>query len=171
MWCVIHVEDGREKSTENFLMGLLGEELCGSCFHLTRLRRKKYGGSWRTVEENLLPGYVFIDTKEPEQLNKKLEKVPGYRLLGSNREYVNTLEEGETDFIKSIAGKGARTGEIAISYIRVEQDGQIKVLSGPLLSVENRLRKIDLHKRVAEVETEFLGEKRLMYLGVEFEDR
>ena len=171
MWCVMHVEDGKEKYTERFLTGLFEDELCGSCFHLTRLRRKKYGGSWQTVEENLLPGYVFIDTEEPERLNKKLERVPGYKLLGSNREYVSTLEERESDFIKSIAGKGARTGEIAISYIRVEQDGRIEVLSGPLLSVENRVRKIDLHERVAEVETEFLGEKRLMYLGVEFENR
>ena len=169
MWCVMHVEDGKEPRAERFIEGLLGDR-SGGCFHLTRFRRKKYGGKWRTVQEPLLPGYVFIATEDAEQLYRELESVSGYELLGSSAEYVSRLEDGEADFIERIAGKGSRAGEIALSLIKVEEDGEITVLSGPLLSVEGQVRKIDFHKRVAEVETKLFGEKKVMYLGVEFED-
>lgn len=170
MWCVMHVGDGKEKSTEHFLKGFLGNELCGGCFHLTRFRRKKYGGRWQTVQENLLPGYVFIATDEPEKIHRELKRAPEYRLLGSDDAYISVLEGVEADFIGRITGESGKQGEIALSKIRVLEDGRVEILSGPLLSVGNQVRKIDLHKRVAEVETELFGEKKLVYLGVEFED-
>lgn len=170
MWCVIHVEDGEEKRTERFLEGFLGEKLCDSCFHLTRFRRKKYGGKWQTVQENLLPGYVFIATEEPEQIYKELERTPEHRLIGSDDAHVAVLESAEADFIERIAKSGEKQGEIALSKIRILEDGRVELLSGPLCQVEDLVRKIDLHRRVAEVETEFLGEKKRMYLGIEFEE-
>lgn len=170
MWCVMHVGDGEENRAERFLEGFLGEKLCGGCFHLTRFRRKKYGGKWQTVEENLLPGYVFIATEEPEQTYKELEKTSKRRLLGSDDAYVSVLESAEADFIEKIAKDGKKQGEIVLSKIRVLEDGQVELLSGPLCLVEDMVRKIDLHKRIAEVETDFLGEKKRMYLGIEFED-
>lgn len=172
MWCVMHVKPGNEGRTEQFVDGLLGDKLHARCFHLTRLRRKKYGGRWQTVEEQLLPGYVFIVTEQPEQLYREFKKVSGYGLLGGE-EYVSRLEDEEADFIERIAGQGSgsmcQRGEIGLSYIRVENGNRITVLSGPLLFVKNQVKKIDFHRRVAEVETRLCGEKRVMYLGVEFE--
>lgn len=170
MWCVMHVKPGNEKRAEQFIDGLFGGESQGRCFHLTRARRKKYGGCWRTIQEELLPGYVFIATDEPEKLYGELEKAPGYRLVGSGRESVSCLGEEEADFLEKIAGERGSAGKIGLSYIRAGEDGGVTVVSGPLLSVERQVRKIDFHKRIAEVETEFCGEKRVMYLGVEFAD-
>lgn len=170
MWCVMHVGPGNEARAEQFVDGLLGERLHDRCFHLTRLRRKKYGGRWQTVEEQLLPGYVFIATEEPEQLYRALKKVPDHGLLAGSDDYVGRLEDAEAEFIEKIAGEGRRAGEIGLSYIRVGDDDRVTVLSGPLLSVEDRMKKIDFHRRVAEVETKLCGEKKVMYLGVEFED-
>ena len=58
-------------------------------------------------------------------------------------------------------------GEIALSGIEIGKDGKITVLSGPLLQVRDSVRRINLHRRVAEAETELMGEKRLLHLGVE----
>ena len=44
MWCAVHVKDGNEAETEAFVSGLLPKEVNARCFHLTRSRRKKYGG-------------------------------------------------------------------------------------------------------------------------------
>lgn len=170
----MHVKPGNEIRTEQFVDGVFKGKFHTRCFHLTRLRRKKYGGQWQTVEEQLLPGYVFIVTEQPELLYREFKKVPGYGLLEGSEEYVSRLEDEEADFIERIAGQGSgamcRSGEIGLSYIRVEEGNRITVLSGPLLSVKNQVRKIDFHRRVAEVETRLCGEKRMMYLGVEFED-
>lgn len=170
MWCVMHVEDGQEKHTERFLKGFLEDRLCDDCFHLTRLRRKKYGGKWQTVEENLLPGYVFIDTDKPEELHRELKRTAGRKILGSDDAHVSVLEGAEADFIGKIAGDGGRRGEIALSKIRILKDGRAEVLSGPLCHVEGLVRKIDLHRRTAEIETDFMGQKKRLYLGVEFDD-
>lgn len=169
MLCVMHVGEGREDYTEQFLEGFLKKELCGGCFHLTRFRLKKYGGSWQTVRENLMPGYVFVATGEPEKLHKALKKTGNYRLTGSDDVYVSALKAAEEDFIKQITGSGSRKGEIGLSTIRISESGQVEVLSGPLRNVENFVQKIDLHRRVAEIEADFMGEKKRLYLGVEFE--
>ena len=78
------------------------------------------------------------------------------------------LEGAEEDLIKRIAESGRKSGEIALSKIRVLKDGRVEILSGPLCYMEDLVSKIDLHKRTAEIETNFMGKK--LYLGVEFED-
>ena len=49
----------------------------------------------------------------------------------------------------------------------VAGDGRIRYLSGPLVKVSSMVKKVDLHKRTAEVETSFMGEKHVLYLGIE----
>ena len=166
MWCVVHVKDGGEGQAEAFVAGLLPGELNARCFHLIRSRRKKYEGEWQTVYEDLFPGYVFIDTDQPEKVYKELKKTPKPNLLFSDDEYVSTLEEHETELMERLAD---RRGRIGISRVRIGTDGKISYLSGPLLGMGNRVRRVNLHKRIAEIETEIMGRKRLLYLGIEIE--
>lgn len=171
MWCVVHVKDGEEMRAEEFVSGLLPKSLNARCFHLTRDRRKKYGGKWQTIHEKLFPGYVFISTDQPEKVHKKLKQAPKPRLLFSNDECVSTLKEHEVDFMERITGDGTSCGigEIAISKVKVTEAGSVECLSGPLLHVGSMVRKIDLHKRIAEVEADFMGQRQALYLGIEIE--
>lgn len=167
MWCVVHVKDRAEKRTEDFVAGLLSGSVEARCFHLTRSRRKKLQGQWQTVQEDLFPGYVFIETEQPEELYKKLKKTTGPRLLFSDDEYVSVLEQNEWSLMEKIADKN---GVIGISKVMVEGNGTVKYLSGPLVNVKNQVRKVNLHKRVAELEASLFGQKQVLYLGIEFED-
>lgn len=162
----MYVGGGSETGAETFLSGLLPRELKAHCFHLVRSRRKKYGGKWRTVHENLMPGYVFIHTDRPEALCGELKKVPGKELLYGSDKYITALERHEAEFMEHITDKDGRIG---ISKVEVTEDGQIIYLSGPLASVSHMVRRVDLHKRIAEVETQFRGEKHVLYLGIEIE--
>lgn len=166
MWCVVHVKDGGEGRTEDFVAGLLPENLNARCFHLIRSRRKKYEGQWQTVQEDLFPGYVFIDTDQPDQVYKELKKTPKPKLLFSDEEYVSTLEKHETDLMERLAD---RSGRIGISRVRIGMDGKIDYLSGPLLGMGSMVRRVNLHKRIAEIEAEIMGRKRVLYLGIEIE--
>lgn len=164
MWCVVHVKGGSEAKTEAFVSGLLPGSLNARCFHLTRSRRKKYGGRWRTVRESLLPGYVFIDTDQPDAVCRELRKTPGRELLLGSEEFVATLAKREADFMERISDED---GEIGISRICIADNGEVSYLSGPLANVGHMVRRINLHKRIAEIETSFMGEKRILYLGIE----
>lgn len=166
MWCVVHVRDKDEENAEALVAGLLSGSLNTRCFHLIRNRRKKYEGKWRTVGEELFPGYVFIETDRPEIVHRELKRASGPKLLFSDDGYVSTLEQRESDFMEMIADKD---GVIPISNVRVKDDGTVECLSGPLVHVKNRIKKINLHKRVAEVEVRLLGRRRTLYLGIEIE--
>lgn len=166
MWCVIHVKDGGEEHIEDFVTGLLPENIRVRCFHLIRSRRKKYEGQWQTVYEDLFPGYVFIDTDQPENVYKELKKAPKPKLLFSDDEYVATLEKRESDLMGQLAD---RDGRIGISKIRINADGKIFYLSGPLSGMGDKVKRVNLHKRIAEIEAEVMGRKRILYLGIEIE--
>lgn len=166
MWCAVHVKDGDEIRTESFVEAFLPKELDARCIHLTRSRRKKYGGQWQTVQEKLLPGYVFIATDQPEAVHRELKKAPKPRLLFSDDSHVAILEAHEAALIEALSDE---SGEIGISKVRVLDDGSVRFLSGPLLQVENMVRKVNLHQRVAEVEAKFMGEQQMLYLGIEIE--
>lgn len=166
MWCVVHVRDGGEEHIEDFVAGLLSENVSARCFHLIRGRRKKYEGQWHTVYEDLFPGYVFIDTDEPDRVYRELKKAPKPKLLFSDDEYVSTLEKHESDFMERLAD---RNGRIGISKVRIGADGRIRCLSGPLEHMEDRVRRVNLHKRIAEIEAEVMGRKRILYLGIDIE--
>ena len=53
--------------------------------------------------------------------------------------------------------------------MRIGKDGKLQYLSGPLSEMGNMVRRVNLHKRIAEIETEIMGRKRLLYLGIEIE--
>lgn len=171
MWCAVHVKDGEEVRAEAFVSGLLPKSLNARCFHITRNRRKKFGGEWQTIHETLFPGYVFVTTDQPERVHKELKQAPKPRLLFSSDECVSTLKEHEVEFIEQITGDGksSRIGEIAVSKVKVTDTGRVECLSGPLRNVGGMVKKVNLHKRIAEVEAEFMGQKQALYLGIEIE--
>ncbi len=166
MWCAVHVRGGSEERIEDFIVGLLSESMKVRCFHLIRRRRKKYEGQWHTVYEDLFPGYVFIDTDQPDRVYKELKKASRPRLLFSDDEYVSTLEKHESDLMEKLAD---RNGMIGISRVRIKADGRIHCLSGPLEHMEDMVRRVNLHKRIAEIEAEIMGRKRILYLGIDVE--
>ncbi len=166
MWCVMRVRAGEEAAKESFVKGLLPETLDVRCFHLTRNRRKKYGGEWRTVKEKLLPGYVFIVTDRPEEVCRELDSRSGPRLLFGSRAYAAALEGKESALMERLVDE---KGEIAVSKVKVSEDGTIQFLSGPLLQVESLVRRVNLHRRIAEIETDLLGRREVLHLGIEIE--
>ena len=56
--------------------------------------------------------------------------------------------------------------EIGLSQVIVEENA-VRILSGPLKNMEGYIRKIHLHRRIAEVVVDFMGKKTVVYLGIE----
>ena len=54
-----------------------------------------------------------------------------------------------------------------MSQVAVGEGRQVRILSGPLKNLEGKIQKINLHKRIAIVETEFMGNRSLLHLGIE----
>ena len=61
--------------------------------------------------------------------------------------------------------------EVEISKIMIEERNQIRILSGPLKNLEGQIKKVNLHKRIAEVEMEFMGNQTVIHLGIDIMEK
>ena len=168
MWCTLHLQDGNEKKTEEFVTNLLPEDICTRCFHITRRRLRKREGQWMEESEELLPGYVFIETNHPDTVYRELKKASKY-LLFSDERFVSVLTEDDRKFLEQITDK---TGRIGLSVVRVKKAGdrkKIEYLSGPLAKISDQISWVDLHRRFAKVNTGFLKDKKGFSLSFYFE--
>ncbi len=173
MYYVLQVAPGTEIKTETYISNLVSRNLYGQCFHPTRHMRKKFHGSWKDIHEKLLPGYVFITTDNIRMLYMELQKIPVFtKLLGKEHEYFARLEEQDAEWLEKLmgnssGGKDAAWQEVSISKVRIDEGNEIRIISGPLKHMGGMIKKINLHKRMAEVEIEFMNRRTVIYLGIE----
>ena len=174
MWYAMQVVSGREGQTALMVRQLLSDRILEDCFVPVRRLRKKFHGEWHEVTEKLFPGYVFMISEQPQSLYEELKKIPTLtRILGRCEGYFTSLSEEDVRLMKKLQDGSGKKGslEVDVSRIAVEEGSRIKVLSGPLMNLEGQIKKMNLHKRTAEVEMEFMGRKTVVYLGIEMVER
>ena len=164
MWCVVYAGDRNEQKTERFITHLLQGKARAKCFLLERDRLYKNCGIWHNVRERLFPGYVFIDTDEPETVYKLLEKT-SKSLLFSDSWKVCVLDKGEETLLESIMDQN---GLVGISDVFIQEDRTVTFLSGPLAKIPERVKRVDLHRRFAEAYLDFPYGKETLRLGIRF---
>ncbi len=170
MWYVMQVVSGQENRTICLAEKMISGEILENCFVPVRRLRKKFHGVWHEVTEKLFPGYVFMISEQPQLLYEELKQIPALtRLLGRCEEYFMPLSEKDMRLLEKLQNgmNDGRNPEAEISRIAVEEGNQIRILSGPLVNLEGQIRKVNLHKRIAVVEVEFMGNKSAVHLGVE----
>lgn len=97
----------------------------------------------------------------------ELKKVPLLtKLLGKDGEQFVALQEDEWGWLERLMGPARDFGKVGLSQVVAEQD-KIVILSGPLKNMEGFVKKINLHKRIAEVEVDFMNRKTILHLGIE----
>lgn len=163
---VLQVAPREEEKTERHIKSLLPDNVYGECFHPTRLMRKKFHGRWVEVRERLLPGYVFITAEDAVSLFLYLKKIPLLtKLVGRDMEYFTRLSGREAQWLE-IMGH-----EAGLSQIDIDEGNEISIISGPLAGMEGMVRKINLHKMLAEVEVPFMNGCTVIHLGIEMVEK
>ena len=80
------------------------------------------------MKQLLLPGYVIVDTSQPELLMQTLRKIPDFTRLLTMGETFAPLEERDVEWIGAFTQKGRRT--IPMSMGVMEGD-RVVVTEGP----------------------------------------
>ncbi len=171
MWCVLYGKDGDEEKTEAFVKNVLPKQSYSRCFHPIQHKMMRHGGAWRDVCFRLFPGYVFIETDDPETVYQTLKRTPR-KLLFCDEDFVSVLSAEDARLLDNIMDED---GQIRLSVVRAagkKEDGsrQLEYLSGPLGRVSSRISRVSLHKRIARVETGLAGERKWINLDFCFED-
>ena len=168
MYYVIQVASGMEDKVEEQIGIIVEKGIYQHCFHPIRHVKKKIRGEWKELREKLLPGYVFIVSDDIEELYLRLRYVPAFtKLLGKDDGQFVPLPEHEVEWLKKITGAAGGRMEAELSRVSVSEDDVVTILSGPLKSMEGYIKKIDLHRRIAKVEVDFMNRKTVIHLGIE----
>ena len=171
---VLQIAPREEEKTETHIRKILPDDSYDQCFHPTRLIKKKFHGKWVEVHEKLLPGYVFITTEDAEKLYLSLKRIPLLtKMLGRDMEYFVRLSGQEENWLDLLLRKNGQRdaterNEVGLSQIDIQEGNEIRIVSGPLVDMEGMVKKINLHKMIAEVEVPFMNGSTVIHLGIEF---
>ena len=154
MYYVIQVKTGKEQKAIDDIKNYNGNRCVLDVFAPYRKSLRKYSGTYKEVIERCFPGYVFVETDDIKQVFFDLYWIEGYtRLLGREGLTYNfvPLNQDEARMIDILYNANSnRTTEI--SNIEVVEGDKIRILDGPLMGIESRVCKVDLHKRTVLVE-------------------
>ncbi len=185
-WYVIQTRAGAEDEVKEFCDERLDKRGINRIFVPKIELKKKYHGEWQFIKKPMYPGYIFVELDEEEAKRERgedlekiktnatgstftdlifleLKAVPRLtKMLGTGRTVV-ALEDSDVTRVRSLIGEG----DVAELSIGVIEGDTVQIFEGALKGQEALIKKIDRHKRTAKVETVFLGEKRLIEIGLE----
>ncbi|MBR1770565.1 MAG: antiterminator LoaP [Lachnospiraceae bacterium] len=167
MWYVVQTISGREQAAIEKCRTALDPDIASRIFTPRCQILKKFRGEWQSVEQIAFQGYVFIESDHPTELEKMLQRIPsvvtpvriggGFYPIRADEEAVLRQMMDETDCIRVSEG-----------YV---VDQQLVVETGPLQPFAQMVKKIDRHKRIAEVEVILFEERRRMRVALNIKDR
>ena len=161
MWYVIQVKTGEETEVKTFLDKFRTEGAYTKCFIPLFEDVRRSGGKCRIGFRKLFPGYVFIDSEDPERTFEILRTVPRFtRLLGydesDGEKLFLPISTEDQAFLQTLFGDGL----MHLSYVHISKNGRIDRVTGPLANYRNHITKLELRHRTAIVETEMFGKQR-----------
>lgn len=181
MWYVIQTTAGNEEKLAFRIDRILAKSLYKECFVIRSERLKRLGEEWRIQARPLFPGYVFIETGQPEDIFLELRGIPkALRILGSGKSVFTAVEDGEQRFLEMICGTGPESGEtneqaggtadkqrvVRLSEVKTDPEGKIEMLRGPLGLFEKQIERINFHKRYAVARVRLCGREQTVLFGL-----
>ena len=162
-WYAVQVLSGQDYITQEYCRSVVPKELLLEVFCPELKYHKKYQGAWHEEKKLLFPGYLFIITKQVDDLKIALHQIPKLtKVLGTDHTPV-ALSEKEVSFLKHFLNTDY---QVDISEGILVGD-QLVVQSGPLKGMEGMVKRIDRHKRIAVIETNMFHRKIEMTVGLE----
>lgn len=162
MWYVIWTEARSEYQLKSRIEKDIDSDLYSSCWVPTKTEQRKLDGKYTEVERILFPGYIFIDTDDPEKLHIEIRKTKYNSRVMKTGEYFTPISRTEEEIIRHLTGDDGRMG-ISTGII---EDGNLKVIDGPLKGFEKYIVRIDRHKRKAWLKIKLFGEERKFNAGL-----
>lgn len=170
MWYVIQVVGGKEKKMLSHINKALSQVPNLKLFIPRYVCMRKYQGQWHQEVKELFPGYIFVDTQQPELVEK------GLRIFVSDVKPVcigggfYPIRQDEEKFLRGMMNA---QNEIGISIGNLV-NGRLVAESGPLESMPeavDAICKIDRHKRIAELKLSLWGKERRVQVGLEVKEK
>ena len=161
---VVQVAGGQEAKAVEMIAGV-AQGIVQDCFAPRREVMRRIDGAWQRKCEKLFPGYVFVQTDDPVEVQRLFRVVPTFtRMLGSAGDTFLPLTPDEVTWIN--IHTNAETHVVEMSEGIIDGD-RVVVTSGPLKGHEASITRIDRHKRLAWVDMDMFGRHKTIRVGLE----
>ena len=167
-WYAVFVRCGKEEKVRARMQYKFKDIDDEISFVLPKLiLKERKGGIWYEREKTLLPGYVLINGEMNHDKLAMLRDVPDFIKLLKTGDEIRSIPENEIFVLGTLMQDGETIG---ISDIIIEGD-KVAVVDGPLKSLEGIVKSIDKRKGRARIRVSFLGDERLVTVGVNIIDK
>ncbi|NLM10169.1 MAG: antiterminator LoaP [Clostridiaceae bacterium] len=166
-WYVLFVRTVQEFKVEQLLKERLDSDLFMPFVPLREIFFKKAGIMKKELKP-LFPGYVFV---ESELSNREfIKKVR--TLIYNSRSIFSLLKYSDTEFAMRESEKQmllilCNDDRCIESSKGISEGNKIYITDGPLKGRESIVKKVDRHKRRAEIELEIMGDIRCISVSLE----
>ena len=160
----IQVASGQEAKVEELIRRFVEEDMIGEIFVPRFEAMRRWKGEWHKRAERLTPGYLSVETSDVEKLALQLRRVPAFtKLLGNNEVFI-PLNDEEVAWLNVFTDNDRRVIEMSEGIV---EGSKVIVLRGPLRGHEAEIKRIDRHRRMAELDVSMLGRMKTIRLGLE----
>ena len=159
MYYVIQVKTGKEQKAIDDINKNRPDEESFDVFAPYRKIIKKFKGVEKECIERCFPGYIFVETDNVKELFRQLYFTPGFQKLLGREEGTDNfvpLDQDESRMVDILYNKN-NNRITEISNIEVKEGETIRVLDGPLMGLETKIKKVNLHKRNVTIEYMMCG--------------
>ena len=159
MYYVIQVKTGKEQKAIDDINKNRPDEESFDVFAPYRKIIKKFKGVEKECIERCFPGYIFVETDNVKELFRQLYFTPGFQKLLGREEGTDNfvpLDQDESRMVDILYSKN-NNRITEISNIEVKEGETIRVLDGPLIGLETKIKKVNLHKRNVTIEYMMCG--------------
>ncbi len=163
-WYVLFVMGGYEEKVKDTLIREGYDAFLPKKVILYRKERR-----YIRQEKLMFPGYVFVESEQDyvsfdSAIRILKMKITGIlRNLKYDNEGTTPLTSQEVQLLERLLGKK----KVVEHSIGVIEGDKIIITEGPLMGFESQIVHIDRHKRLATLELDMLGDKRLTKVSLE----
>jgi transcriptional antiterminator NusG len=163
-WYILHVLTGKEQDVTAAALRLNDVD----AFVPMEVILERVDNEWTSVPRILFPGYVFVRTERLDARRYyQFKRIPGVlRLLGLNDGDIPRCVPSEE--IELLFGPDGYC-MVGISTGTRQPSGKIKITGGPLMSLQDRIVKVDTRQCRATVELPLLGRPHMVVMALRVE--
>lgn len=162
-WYALFVKTGDENLVEQYLNYHFDRSECYAIVPKSRLTERTKGKYYEVLKP-LFPGYILINTIMNAHSYYIIRQIPKvYSILSQAEEYYTNINIEEMKPILKLINEN---NIIDYSKIFIE-NSKVYVKDGPLHGMEGIVKRVDKRKGRATIALDFMGESRMIDLGVE----
>ncbi|MBQ0071059.1 MAG: hypothetical protein KBS81_04270 [Spirochaetales bacterium] len=129
-----------------------------------RLKHLCRKGVRSTEQENILPGYVFLFLPKGMDVSCIRPSLTGFRILRSEENPTGLLKGSDLKYAEWVLTTG---GVLGMSKA-IRKNGRVKIVSGPLFSLEGKIVEYSPRSRSCRVEVELFNRIVSTWLPFEY---